>query len=175
MSRVCRNGQSFLAAPKLALALILCLSPGDLAKAATSAEAEADGAAIEACLNEPQMIGHDPRECGERLLKSCLAAAGDAAQTPSGAIACEKRRGEAWITVLRQAYRRIDAKLADTDKRLLRTSQVQFELELKDLCTATRELAGGDAELAMAACVSDVIAGRALSLVRLAGGRGATP
>ena len=155
-------------------ALLFCLLASH-AKAATSAEAEADGVVIEACLDDPQMAGRDPRQCAERVLKSCLSARGDAGQTPAGTLACEKRRGEAWITVERQAYRRIEMRLTDADKRLLRTSQVQFELELSDLCTAARKLAGGDPDLAQAACVSDVVAARALSLLRLAGPHSASP
>lgn len=156
--------------------MILCAFPaGIAAKAAPAPGADADAASIEACLSDTGMAGRDPRECGERLMRQCLADAGDAARQTPTAIACEKRRGDAWNLVARKAYRDMEAKLGADDKRRLRTSQVQFELELADLCAAIRGLGAGDPDLATASCVSDVIAARALSLSRLAAGRGASP
>jgi len=158
-------------AAAVAVLALLRLWAGEGAWAAASASAEADAAAIEACLAEPAMAGRDPRECGERLLRSCLAEPGEAGKAPA-AVSCEKRRGDAWIAVARQAYRRIEARLGDDDRRRLRTSQVQFERELSDLCAATRGLSGGDPELAALACASEAVAARALVLRGLAG-RGA--
>jgi hypothetical protein len=154
-----------------ALAAFLCLPLGVGARAVQ--DADVDAAVIEACLGEPAMAGRDLRECGERLFRQCLTVAGNAGET-KGAIACETRRGNAWALIARKAYRDMEARLSDAERRLLRTSQVQFELELKDLCAAARGLAKGDADLAAAACTSDVIAARALSLMRLATGRGAS-
>ena len=155
------------------VAAVSCLAAAATARAAQGADADADAATIETCLAEPAMSGRDPRECGERLFRSCLAAAGDAGHTILGAVSCEMRRGEAWNIIARRTYRRIEAKLGDAEKRLLRTSQVQFELELSDLCRATRTIAGGDPVLAEAVCTSALIASHALDLSRLAGGRDA--
>jgi hypothetical protein len=155
-----------------ALAAFMCLPLGLGATAAP--DADADAAGIEACLVEPAMAGRDLRECGERLFRQCLADAGDAGRQAKDAIACETRRGNAWALIARKAYRDMEARLNDAERRLLRTSQVQFELELKDLCAAARGLAKGDADLAAAACTSDLIAARAISLTRLATGRGAS-
>jgi hypothetical protein len=155
------------------LALAMCLSAGIAARAAPAAPAaEADALSIEACLAEPSMNGRDPRECGDRILRQCLADANAASQAGAIAIACEKRRSDAWNLLARRAYRRLEAKLGDADRRLLRTAQVQFELELRDLCAATRMLAGGDPDLASAACASDLVAAHALSLARLSAGPG---
>jgi hypothetical protein len=140
--------------------------------AAVGPSAEADAAALEACLAEPAMAGRDLRECGERLLKSCLADAGNA---PTAATSCEKRRGDAWNAVARQAYHRIEAKLGDAEKRRLRVSQVQFERELSDLCAATRGLSGGDPERAELACASEAVAARAIVLRSLAARAASTP
>jgi hypothetical protein len=169
VSGVARNRRIWRARLFAALAAALCLSSAGAATGA-SPGADADAATLEACRSEPSMSGRDPRECGERLFRQCLAEAGDAGRQPAGMLACEKRRAEAWNALGRQAYRRIEAKLGDADRRLLRTSQVQFELELRDLCAATRMLNGGDPDLVQASCASDLIAARALVLARLAGG-----
>jgi hypothetical protein len=153
------------------LAALSCLACGSVEAATPSTDA--DAAAIEACLGEPAMAGRDPRACGDRLYRSCVAEAGAAAEQKSGALACEKRRGDAWNIIARQTYRRVEAKLGDNDKRLLRTSQVQFELELSDLCSAARALGGGDPDLAAAVCSSELVTARALILKRIAGERGA--
>jgi hypothetical protein len=154
--------------------IFLALPAAFAAKAAPPPGADADAALIEACRSEPNMAKRDPRECGERLLRQCLADAGDAARQAQSVIACEKRRGDAWNVIARKAYHDIEAKLGAEDKRRLRTSQVQFELELADLCAAIRGLGAGDPDVATASCASDVIAARALSLSRLAAGRGAS-
>ena len=156
----------------LALMLFLATHVGYAAGAAPGADA--DAASIEACLAEPGMAGRDPRECGERLTRRCLADAGDAARQTQSVIACAKRRGDAWNVIARKAYHEMEAKLGADDKRRLRTSQVQFELELSELCAAIRGLGAGDPDLATASCAADVIAARALGLARLAGGRGAS-
>jgi hypothetical protein len=165
--RVARRGRM------LALTVFFSLSIGAAAQAAPGAEAGTDATSIEACLGEPSMAGRDPRECGERVLRQCLADANDASHAAAGAIACEKRRAAAWILLGRQAFRRIEAKLGDADRHLLRTSEAQFELDLRDLCAATRMLAGGDPDLAAASCASDLVAARTLTLLRLAAGSGA--
>ena len=155
----------------IAVTALSCLAGGS-AEAATPGT-DADAAAIEACLAEPAMAGRDPRECGESLYRSCVSEAGAVAEQKGGALACEKRRGDAWNIIARQTYRRIEAKLSDNDKRLLRTSQVQFELELSDLCSTARALGGDDPDLAAAVCSSELVTARALILKRIAGERGA--
>jgi len=154
-----------------ALAAVLCLLSGIVAAAAPAAGVEADAASIEACLNDPSPGGRDPRECGERIVRRCVADGNAGQATP---LACEKRRGDAWSLIARQAYRQLETKLGEAERHLLRTSQVQFELELRDLCMATRAVAGGDPDLSAASCASDLLASRALILSRLAAGRGAT-
>jgi hypothetical protein len=143
-------------------------------RAEAAPAADADAALIEACLNDAAMKGRDPRDCGDRVVQACLAEAGGSSGAAAPALACEKRRRDAWILLSRQAYRQVEAKLGDADKRLLRTSQVQFELALRDLCSATRTLVGSDPELAAASCASDLVAARALALARIAAGRDAT-
>jgi hypothetical protein len=113
------------------------------------------------------MSGRDPRACGDKIMRPCLANAMPAA--PALTLACEQRLAAAWSSLSRQAYRQIETRLGEADKRSLRTSQVQFELELRDLCAVARALAGGDGELAAASCSSDLLASRALSLAKLAG------
>jgi hypothetical protein len=130
--------------------------------------AESDAAAVATCLSEPAMNGLDPRACGERVVRKCLDEGGSDALPPIQ-LRCEQRRSDAWTLLARQAYRQIEAKLDDADRRLLRTSQVQFELELRDLCTVARAATGGDPDLATATCSGDVLALRALALRRLAG------
>jgi hypothetical protein len=83
-------------------------------------------------------------------------------------VRCEQKRSDAWLFLARQAYHQLEAKLGDADRKLLRTSQVQFELELRDLCMAARAALGGDPDLATASCSSDLNAARALALRRLA-------
>lgn len=156
-----------------ALGALLCLLVGG-ADAATSPSLEADAASVEACLDDPAASGSDPRQCGERLVRQCAADAKGAGRAGEAALACEKRRGDAWNLIARKAYRRLEAKLGDADRHLLRTSQVQFELELRDLCTAARAVAAGDPDLAAASCISELVATRALILVKLAAG-GAAP
>ena len=158
--------------PRLAVAVLLLtasLFTGAPAPAASpAASAEADGAAIEACLGDPSMRGRDPHECGDRVLSSCLASAsGGSAVT--AALACEKRREEAWNVIARQTYHALESRLGDADRHLLRASQAQFELDLRDLCAVAHALGGRDAELATASCASDLVASRALILRRLAG------
>ena len=104
----------------------------------------------------------------------CLVNA-DGAGTPSSSVACEKRREDAWNVIARRTYHALDAKLGEADRHLLRASQAQFELDLRDLCAVARSLAGGDPDLASASCASDLVASRALSLLKLAAGRGAQP
>jgi len=155
-------------------AMWLGLGRPAVAAAGAAASGDADAALIEACLNDAAMKGHDLRDCGERVMRACLAepgAANQQAANQQAALGCEKRRGVAWAYLAREAYRQIEARLADAEKRQLRTSQVQFELEQRDLCAATRMLAGGDPELAAASCASDLAAARALILTRLAAGR----
>jgi hypothetical protein len=173
MSSLIHRGFAFRLLQAATLAAVSCLAAISTARAAPGADADGDAAAIETCLAEPAMSGRDPRECGERLFHACLSAAGDAGRTILGAVSCETRRGEAWNVIARRTYRQIEAKLGDAEKRLLRTSQVQFELELSDLCRATRTIAGSDPALAEAVCTSALIASHALDLSRLAGGRDA--
>ncbi|SDR29935.1 hypothetical protein SAMN05519103_01830 [Rhizobiales bacterium GAS113] len=170
MSRSARKPRLLPGAALVACALWLCVGlPAGAAP--TAPAADADAALIDACLNDAGMKGRDPRECGERVIRACLAEAGGSSTAAMTALACEKRRSDAWGLRARQAYRQVESKLGDADKRLLRTSQVQFELELRDLCAATRSLPGGDPELAAAACASDLVAARALTLARLAAGK----
>jgi hypothetical protein len=158
-----------LAACALAAFLLL----GEAAGAAPpGSNAEADAASIEACLADPSMSGHDPHGCGDRI--QCLVNA-DGTGTPSSSVACEKRREDAWNVIARRTYHALDAKLGEADRHLLRASQAQFELDLRDLCAVARSLAGGDPDLASASCASDLVASRALSLLKLAAGRGAQP
>lgn len=126
------------------------------------ASAEADAASIEACLADPSMRDHDPHECGDRVLRACLPDA-------SAPVACEKRREDAWNVIARESYHALDSKLGDAERHLLRASQAQFELDLRDLCAVARALAKSDADLAAASCASDLVASRALSLRKLAG------
>ena len=74
--------------------------------------------------------------------------------------------------IARESYHTLDSRLGDADRHLLRASQAQFELELRDLCAVAHALAKSDAELASGSCASDLVASRALSLRKLAG-RGA--
>ncbi|MGC1577690.1 MAG: hypothetical protein WA813_16520 [Beijerinckiaceae bacterium] len=159
-----------LAAVALLLAPCLWLA-ADASAAPRPAGAEADAASIEACLADPSMRGRDPHECGDRVLRQCLSDASRATNA-SATVACEKRREEAWIVIARESYHALDARLGDADRHLLRASQAQFELDLRDLCAVAHALAGSDAELAAASCASDLVASRALSLRKLAG-RGA--
>jgi hypothetical protein len=113
---------------------------------------------------------HDPHECGDGVLRACLDASHPT--SASATVACEKRREDAWNVIARESYHALDSKLGDADRHLLRASQAQFELDLRDLCAVARALAKSDAELRAATCASDLVASRALSLRKLAG-RGA--
>jgi hypothetical protein len=165
---LCRSEGARLAMAVFLLASCLWLA-GEASAASPTPSAEADAASIEACLGDPSMGGHDLHECGDRVLHQCL---GDASHAASTSIACEKRRGGAWNVIARESYHAIESRLSDADRHLLRASQAQFELELRDLCSVAHALAGSDAELATASCASDLVASRALSLRKLAG-RGA--
>jgi uncharacterized protein YecT (DUF1311 family) len=156
-----------LAAVALLMASCLWL-PARVSAAPPAAGAEADAASIEACLADPSMRGRDPHECGDRVLRQCLADASRAASA-NATIACEKRREEAWNVIARESYHALDARLGDADRHLLRASQAQFELDLRDLCAVAHALAGSDAELSAASCASDLVASRALSLRKLVG------
>jgi hypothetical protein len=156
-----------------ALTITFCLLLGLASAAPAGPSAEADAASIEACLGDPSMSGRDPHECGDRVTRQCLADANGAGATGS-ALACEKRRADAWNLIARRTYHALEAKLGDADRHLLRASQAQFELELRDLCAVARSLGGGDLDLAAASCASDLDASRALSLLKLAR-RGAQP
>ncbi|MBV8450111.1 MAG: hypothetical protein JO124_19205 [Hyphomicrobiales bacterium] len=148
--------------------LALCLLPQGLACAAPpAAGAEADAALIEACLGDPSMRGRDPHECGDRVLQAC-GATGSGGGAASAVLSCEKRREEAWNVIARQTYHALESRLDDAGRHLLRASQAQFELDLRDLCALARVLVASDAELAAASCASDLVASRALSLRRLA-------
>jgi hypothetical protein len=157
----------------LALLIASCLwLPARASAAPPAAGAEADAASIEACLADPSMRGRDPHECGNRLVPQCLA---EASRAASATVACEKRREEAWNVIARESYRALESRLGDADRHLLRASQAQFELDLRDLCAVAHALAGSDAELSAASCASDLVASRALSLRKLAGRGGAAP
>lgn len=131
-----------------------------------AAGAEADAVSIKACLIDPSSRDHDPHECGDRVLHACLDDPSHAAGAP---LACEKRREEAWNVIARESYHAVETKLGDAERHLLRASQAQFELDLRDLCAVARSLARGDPDLAGASCASDLVAARALSLRKLAG------
>ncbi|MBV9589420.1 MAG: hypothetical protein JO310_07475 [Hyphomicrobiales bacterium] len=151
----------------LILAAGLCIG-APLRAAPPSATAQEDAARIEACLDDPALQGRDPHECGDRVLRPCLANA-SGASSASAALACEKRREEAWNVIVRQNYHALESRLGDAERHLLRATQAQFELQLRDLCAIAHALAGSDAELATASCASDLVASRALSLRKLAG------
>jgi hypothetical protein len=162
-----RSEGARLAAAALLLAPCLWLA-ADASAAPPPAGAEADAASIEACLADPSMRGRDPHECGDRVLRQCL----DAAYAASGASAtvrCEKRREEAWNVLARESYHALESRLGDADRHLLRASQAQFELDLRDLCAVVHALTEMQADLAAASCASDLVASRALSLRKLTG------
>ncbi len=162
-----------LAAVALLIASCLWL-PVRASAAPPAAGAEADAASIEACLADPSLRGRDPHECGDRVLRQCLAEA-SRATIASATVACEKRREEAWNVIARESYHALESRLGDADRHLLRASQAQFELDLRDLCAVAHALSGSDAELSAASCASDLVASRALSLRKLGGRGGAAP
>lgn len=150
------------------LTVLTLIDPARPAHAATTPPAaEGDAAAIATCLTEPALKGLDPRACGDHIVRACLDEAGSK-PAPSVQLRCEQRRSDAWILLARQAYRQLEARLGDADRKLLRASQVQFELELRDMCMAARGALGGDPDLATATCSTDLNASRALILRRLA-------
>jgi hypothetical protein len=170
-----RAGDEKCSCSGAALIIVLaCLNATHPCYAAPSPPtAEGDAAAIAACLSEPATNGLDPRTCGDRVMRICLDGGGSNSPPPDR-LRCEQRRSDAWTLLARQAYREIEAKLGDANRRLLRTSQVQFELELRDLCIVARAAMGGDPDLATASCSGDLLASRALVLRKLAnGGAGA--
>jgi hypothetical protein len=166
---LCRVGGDRCPCFGAALIIVLtCLNAAHPCYAAPSPpSAESDAAAIGACLSEPATIGLDPRTCGDRVVRKCLGEGGSNSPPPVQ-LRCEQRRSDAWSLLARQAYREIEAKLGDANRRLLRTSQVQFELELRDLCIVARAAMGGDPDLATASCSGDLLASRALVLRKLA-------
>jgi hypothetical protein len=156
-------GRHFAAAPLVGATLALAaLSAASATAAPVPPSAQADAVAIAACLGAAAP--------GQEVL--CLegpALSGCEPRPPGPAsVACEKRRVDAWGLVAREAYRALEERLSETDKRLLRTSQVQFELALRDLCAVAGSLAPAERDRARAACAARLIAFRALVLRRMA-------